>query len=88
MPWPKTGASHHSAQLALPNKDPVIKGMLVWNGWDPEAFDLLKGLAKIFNQPSPELSTGNSIICNFVKCHHTLAVENDKEFLCAENSWI
>ncbi len=36
MPWPRTGATHHHAQLGLPDKGLAIKGLVVWNSWDLE----------------------------------------------------
>ena len=49
MPWPKTGATQYHAQLGLPNKGRVIKGLVVYNDWDLEPLDLLNG------QPSSEV---------------------------------
>ena len=36
MPWPKTGATQHHAQLGLPDKGRAIKGLVVCNGWELE----------------------------------------------------
>ncbi len=36
MPWPKPGATHYHAQLGHPDKDRVIKGLVVCHGWDLE----------------------------------------------------
>ncbi len=45
MPWPQTGAIQYHAQLGLPDKGRVIKGLVVCNSWDLEPLDLLNGLA-------------------------------------------
>ncbi len=45
MPWPQTGASHYHAQIGLPDKGRAIKGLVVWNSWDLDPWDLLNGLA-------------------------------------------
>ncbi len=55
MPWPRTGATQYNAQLGLPNEGSAIKGLVVCNSWDLEAWDLLKGLALGCYQPSPEV---------------------------------
>ena len=45
MPWPQTDATQYHAQLGLPDKGRVIKGMIVCNNWDLEPLDLLNDLA-------------------------------------------
>ena len=55
MPWPQTGATQYHAQLGLPDKGRAIKGLVVYNSWDPEPLDLLNGLALCRYQPSPEV---------------------------------
>ena len=57
MPWPKTGATQYHAQLGLLDKGRVIKGLVVFNRWDREPWDLLNGLALGCYQPSPEVCT-------------------------------
>ena len=52
---PKTGATHYHAQLGLPDKGRVIKGLVVRNSLDLEPLDLLNGLALGCYQPSPEV---------------------------------
>ena len=52
MPWPQTGATQYLAQLGLPDKGRVIKGLVVW---DLESWDLLNGLALGCYQPYPEV---------------------------------
>ena len=42
MPWPLTGANQYHAQLGLPDKGRAIRGLVVYNDWDLEPFDLLK----------------------------------------------
>ena len=53
MPWPQTGATQYHAQLRLPNKGRVIKGLVVSNNWDLEPLDLLNSVALGCYQPFP-----------------------------------
>ena len=55
MPWPLRGATQFHAQLGLPDKGSVIKGLVVCNNWDLVPLDLLNGLALGCYQPSPEV---------------------------------
>ena len=55
MPLLKTGATLHHAQLGLPDKGRVIKGLVVCNEWDLEPLDLLNGLALGCYQPSSQV---------------------------------
>ncbi len=55
MPWPKTGATQHQAQLEHPDKGRAIKELVVCNNCDLEPLDLLNGLALGCYQLSPEL---------------------------------
>ena len=55
MPWTLIGATQYLAQLGLPYKGRVIKGLVVCNNWDLEPLDLPNGLALGFYQPSPEV---------------------------------
>ena len=41
MPWPKTIAVHFHTQSELPDKERVIKELVVFNGWDIEPLDPL-----------------------------------------------
>ena len=52
---PKTGATQYHAQLGLPDKGRAIKRLVACNNWDPEPWDLLKGVALGCYQPSPEV---------------------------------
>ncbi len=52
MPWPKTGETQYHAQLGLPFKGCVIKGLVVCNNWNLESLDLLNGLALGCYQPT------------------------------------
>ena len=45
MPSPQTGATQYHAQLKLLDKGRTIKGLVVFNRWDLEPWDLLNGLA-------------------------------------------
>ena len=51
----QTGATQYHAQLGLPDKGRVIKGLVVCNSWDLKPLDLLNGLALGCYQPSPEV---------------------------------
>ena len=42
MPWPQTGATQYHAQLGLPDKGRAIKGLVVYNNWNLQPYDLLK----------------------------------------------
>ena len=55
MPWPQIGATQYHAQLGLPDKGRAIKGLVVCNNLDLEAWGLLNGLALGCYQPSPEV---------------------------------
>ena len=55
MPWSQAGKTQYHAQLGLPDKGRVIKGLVVYNSWDLEPLDLLNGLALACYQPSPEV---------------------------------
>ncbi len=54
MHWPKTGATQYYAQLGLPDKGCIIKGLVVCNNRDLDPLDLQNGLALVCYQPSPE----------------------------------
>ncbi len=41
MPWSNTGATLYHAQLELPKNGRVIKGLIVFSGWDLEPLYLL-----------------------------------------------
>ena len=73
MPWPKTGATQYHAQLGLPDKGRAIKRLVACNNWDPEPWDLLKGVALGCYQPSPEVL--------FV----SLTITRVKEYLLKQN---
>ena len=55
MPLLQTGATQYHAQLGLPDKGRVIKGLVVCNNWDLEPLDLLNSPALGWYQPSPEV---------------------------------
>ncbi len=55
MPWHKTGATQHHAQVGLTDKGRAIKGLVVCNSLDLEPWDLLNGLALGCYQQSPEV---------------------------------
>ncbi len=62
MSWHKTGATHYHAQLELPDKGRAIKGLVVWNSWYLEPWDLLNGLALGCYHPFPEVW----LICKYI----------------------
>ncbi len=52
--------------LGLPDKGRAIKGLVVFNNWDLEPWDLLNGLALGCYQPSPEVL----IVLRQLNFHH------------------
>ncbi len=64
MFWPQTGETQYHAQLGLPDKCRVIKGLVVCNNRDLRPLDLPNGLALGCYQPSPELLYYHFINCN------------------------
>ena len=52
--WTKIGAKNYHAELGLKDKGRSIKGLVVYNSWDLEPWDLLYCLALGCYQPSPE----------------------------------
>ncbi len=52
---PKTGVTQYHAQLGVPDKYRAIKGLVVFNSWDLEPWDLLNGLALVCYQLYPEV---------------------------------
>ncbi len=67
MPWPQTGATQYYAQLGLSDEGRAIKGLVVFNSWDPEPLDLLNGLALGCYQPSLEVLI---VLCYNQGVHH------------------
>ncbi len=55
MPLLKTGTPLYQAQIGLPDKGPVIKGLVVCYNWDLGPLVLLNGLVLGCYQPSPEV---------------------------------
>ncbi len=55
MSWPQTGATQYHAQLGLPDNGRTIKGLVVFNNYDLEPWDLLNDLTLGSYQPSPEV---------------------------------
>ncbi len=52
---PKTGATQCHELLGLPYKSCAIKGLVVYNSWDLEPWDLLNGLDLGCYEPSSEV---------------------------------